>query len=169
MFNFPLTTFEKFKEFLKTNSNLQAVYNYYKANNLRLATGEPVIYCFTSLTGKKYVGKADDCLKRLNVYLTLTGGYINLDLKEDIINNGIDFFKFEIHDTFADKKITLDNIFAAENYYTSKHAQNAFMYNKINTKLNLQVPVARKCKSLKNDYKKIDPNNLRGFGDIFGI
>jgi len=165
----PKNSFEKFKEFLSERRNFQEVYEYYRSHNLQKASKQPAVYCFSGLNGKKYVGKSDDIFKRINVYLKLNGAYINYDLKDDIIKYGRNFFTFTIYDTFLDEKINFDNIIDAENFYTSRHAQNSIMYNKINTTLNLGTTV-RKGKNFKKAYEKLNKNNpddFAGFGDIF--
>ena len=157
------TPFEKFKEFIGKGRCFKEVADYYISNNLQLQKGQPVVYCFKSLTGKKYYGKANDIFKRLKHYITLNGSYINNYLKDDLLFNGQKYFTFAITTTYRTDLITIDNIIDAENYYTSNGGDR--LYNKINKNLKLEIRQAKPAKNLKKSYNKLKTDQ-DGFDDM---
>jgi len=164
----PQTAFDKFKLFLSEPKSFKEVANYFTSNNLHKSKGGAVIYCFKSLTGKKYYGKTNDIFIRLQDYIHLNKSYVNTDLKDDLLFNGRDYFTFFITNKFNGMIIDNSNILDAENFYTANGGEN--LYNKTNKKLKLTVRTTKPAKNLKSKYKKLDkqnPDKFSGFGDIF--
>lgn len=163
----PQTPYEKFITFIGTGKSFKEVADYYILNNLHKLKGQPAVYCFRSLKGKKYYGKASDLLDRLHDYITLNKSYVNYDLKDDIMLEGRSYFTYHIITTFHNEKITLENLDDAENFYTANGGD--YLYNLTNKKLKITTRTAKPTKNQSKNYKKVKPSTgFDGFDDLMG-
>lgn len=161
----PQTPFEKFLTFLGTGKSFKEVYDYYSANNLHKLKGQPAVYCFRSLKGKKYYGKAKDLFDRLHDYITLNKSYVNSDLKDDIMFEGQSYFTYHIITTFHNEKITEKNLDDAENFYIANGGD--YLYNLTNKKLKITARTAKAAKNQSKNYKKVTKaTGFDGFDEL---
>lgn len=149
-------------EYIKTFRNLQSVYNYYKENKLshydklHYKPVHPtqymyIIYCV--IKNKYYIGETLDCFDRVKDYFNK--GSINNELKDDLINYGLDCFKYWLIPCE-------DGVFLQNKKIKDAERKGVKLYNIVKAD-----PSKSKKKSRRVTKKQAKEVDFKGIGDLW--